>query len=169
MNRTSHWKLYFCLILAEGRANCSFQYLRQAYLGKKKINLIMSRSSYQIHLAHTENTSVQLCLFKGDHDWSSLLNHLVKAIFFWLTKNLVFSFQKLAQLNWESLIHIDQDVRKIDKLNWPIKEKKDRSRNSMISHEMPWLIVVSENCFSAWIFLFLGSVLINLHMVFEML
>ena len=25
-----HWKLYFCLILAEGRANCSFQYLREA-------------------------------------------------------------------------------------------------------------------------------------------
>ncbi len=25
-----HWKLYFCLILTEGRANCSFQYLREA-------------------------------------------------------------------------------------------------------------------------------------------
>ncbi len=25
-----HVKFYFCLILAEGRANCSFQYLREA-------------------------------------------------------------------------------------------------------------------------------------------
>ena len=26
-----HWKIYFCLILAEDRANCSFIYLRQAW------------------------------------------------------------------------------------------------------------------------------------------
>ena len=49
-----HWELYFCLILAEGSANCSFQYLRQA------ISVISSKHCLCLQLGLRPTSPVRL-------------------------------------------------------------------------------------------------------------